>query len=455
MCKWTSLLWAFIIIIMNKKTLIILLSGGLLVALLFLWASVRNASVIELKSDDGNVTLSIPRGALPQGVRAEDIKITSIGYDAISMKPREQDFLTAYEFQPDGLQFSKPVNVSFVLKNFEGTSVPTVDIISKGEIIPLESQQVDRDEGNKTLAITGAMRHFSQAVVRKHFYAVTVTGPEDHFIGDTFDVEVTHTIERRTYISTDDEFITRTLTLLGNPFVSGKITAWVHAIPEKAYPEISEAVSPKYTNDFPRITMIPETGELKTAVRFTCVKPGAVEFRYESNIDAEYEFHQVPKPQSPAQSGGIPGYEEIRSKNKLHDYVEFVLTPFRCKDQATPSPSPALQVGEPSQATVQVISYGGKQIPLVQLQVENETGCGESHYHALGGFVTATDGTKLHDPGPLCGYGKVSERPTITVPRTGNETSVNPPPTTSVTSKPTGASMTVCGLPGGPACPKK
>ena len=60
-----------------------------------------------------------------------------------------------------------------------------------------------------------------------------------------------------------------------------------------------------------------------------------------------------------------------------------------------------------------VIEYGGKHLPTSQLIVEDEEGCGDKHWNAASGVVTATDGTEVPDPGPQCGYGKVSERSSI------------------------------------------
>jgi hypothetical protein len=438
---------------MNKKTSVILFLGAAFIATAVWWYA-RDASVVVLTSDDGNVTLSIPKGALPEGVRAADINITNLGYDAVVQKPSTQDFLAAYEFQPDGLAFTMPVSVSFALKNFDGLSVPAVDIASKEELTALVNQRITIDEQKKIASITGEMTHFSQAILHKGFFTAEVNGPADHFVGETFTVEAIHAVARRTYVSLDNEFVTRTLTLVGNPTVYGKITAWVHAVPELAYPDISEAVSPRWVDSFPVVgSVIGESGELKTVGTFTCVKPGAIEFRYESTIIHEYEFQQTGKPYYKERGIDFPDYENVLSKGRSHEPVGFILAPFRCLDRATPLSPPALQVGQPVRGMVQVISYGGKNIPVTQLIIENETGCGEPHYHAANGFVTATDGTKLYDPGPPCGYGKVSERPTSSIAGGVNETTVVSPIPAS--SRPSPGTMVVCGLPGGPACPKR
>ncbi len=65
--------------------------------------------------------------------------------------------------------------------------------------------------------------------------------------------------------------------------------------------------------------------------------------------------------------------------------------------------------------TIQAINYGGKFLPRDQLIIEDEIGCGVDHWHAAQGVVIATDGTPVQDPGPQCGYGKVSDMPLVTV----------------------------------------
>lgn len=69
-------------------------------------------------------------------------------------------------------------------------------------------------------------------------------------------------------------------------------------------------------------------------------------------------------------------------------------------------------VGETS--TIKVIQYGEKYLPVSQLTKEDEEGCdgGKAHWHASqGGSVMATDGSTVNDPGPQCGYGKLTDKP--------------------------------------------
>ncbi len=64
---------------------------------------------------------------------------------------------------------------------------------------------------------------------------------------------------------------------------------------------------------------------------------------------------------------------------------------------------------------IKVINYNGKYLPIDQLIIEDEVGCGAEHWHAAMGVVKATDGTMVGDPGPQCGYGKVREKPVMEI----------------------------------------
>jgi hypothetical protein len=65
---------------------------------------------------------------------------------------------------------------------------------------------------------------------------------------------------------------------------------------------------------------------------------------------------------------------------------------------------------------IRAILYKGKYLPVDQLIIENEAGCGAEHWHAAQGTVKATDGSTVPDPGPQCGYGKVKDNHPEMVP---------------------------------------
>lgn len=84
-----------------------------------------------------------------------------------------------------------------------------------------------------------------------------------------------------------------------------------------------------------------------------------------------------------------------------------------CTDPKVCGGNPARCIAPPQK--VRAINVGGKFLPLDQLIIESEEGCATEHYHAKAGSVRATDGTMVSDPGPQCGFGKVSERPVVEV----------------------------------------
>ncbi|HSD12809.1 MAG TPA: hypothetical protein VLC10_04585, partial [Patescibacteria group bacterium] len=96
-----------------------------------------------------------------------------------------------------------------------------------------------------------------------------------------------------------------------------------------------------------------------------------------------------------------------------------------CHHKKEPCDDPTVCAGKPAQCVqpprkIKAIDYDGKFLPLDQLMIENEIGCGADHYHAKRGAVRATDGSLISDPGPQCGYGKVKDRPTVEVEVSGD-----------------------------------
>lgn len=121
--------------------------------------------------------------------------------------------------------------------------------------------------------------------------------------------------------------------------------------------------------------------------------PGSVNVTYECNTVQKFG------PGTYVAQGSVTVY------NATNELINTI--PFNVSITVTGSPK-----------TVDVIEYSGKQLPVDQLIVENEEGCGAEHWHAAQGAVTALDGSLVSDPGPQCGYGKVREKPIKTVPDT-------------------------------------
>jgi hypothetical protein len=72
---------------------------------------------------------------------------------------------------------------------------------------------------------------------------------------------------------------------------------------------------------------------------------------------------------------------------------------------------------ETSPALIRAVLYKGSYLPVDQLVIENEAGCGVEHWHAAQDTVKATNGKMIPDPGPLCGFGKVKDNQPDMVPK--------------------------------------
>ena len=119
-------------------------------------------------------------------------------------------------------------------------------------------------------------------------------------------------------------------------------------------------------------------------------------------------------------NGGKGGKGKPAGKNGEKGKINCVDVKTDTKVQVgTPPPSatpPPVTTPPPTQkAKEKVINYNGKYLPIDQLIIEDEVGCGADHYHAARGSVVATDGSTVYDPGPQCGYGKVKDKPTLEV----------------------------------------
>jgi hypothetical protein len=392
---------------MNKKVLFILL--GIVIVLVWIFYPHKRMNE-KITSDDGNVTLTFSKEALPESVQLKDVHIKKLEIDEVPIHPSKENFISSYQFEPDGLIFKKPIEVTFILHNVTDSSIPTVEMVSKGEMSSLTHQKVNIDSASKTTSITGEISHFSYAVLHRSFFAIKVTDPTDHFIGESFDVEGIQSVERRTYVFSEDVSQVTTHTLTDHPLVRGMLSA---RLPRKS--DMSKAVTPDYIIDFPaKETKIPESGELKTVGRFTCVESGEVEFGYIVDINKgglEWRKRFIPMRSTP----------NVTYQDEVHQYennvsVAYSSDSFNCLPQPETATTTQPKI-EPVQEKIRVIQYNSKYVPLSELKIENESGCGADHYHAKNGFVIATDGTKMYDPGPQCGYGKVSQKPTLEIPK--------------------------------------
>ncbi len=151
-------------------------------------------NVRVVTSDDGKLTLEIPRDALED----EEIEIsaTAVPLDEL---PEEMQLVqgagTGYRLEPDGLEFSQPVAVSLDLDRAELDDEPPgqltayalVSFVDGGELEVLPEQSTKWTIGDDTVVVRGELTHFSWIVETKGSLVVLLEEvPRFHPIGGTF-----------------------------------------------------------------------------------------------------------------------------------------------------------------------------------------------------------------------------------------------------------------------------
>jgi hypothetical protein len=141
-----------------------------------------------VKSSDGEVTLLIPKGALPTNVPLSKLKISPLKpgtAPSIDCNPP----LIAYNMQPDGLQFVTPVVIVVTLDPPKDGSQPLLFSVSGQTVEPLSPILNTIDPKSHKMIITAAIAHFSDVVSGNLGPRVTVikqTGGYDQAITESF-----------------------------------------------------------------------------------------------------------------------------------------------------------------------------------------------------------------------------------------------------------------------------
>lgn len=253
------------------------------------WAATAHETVPEAftaSSEDKNVTLHIPLGALPEGMTEKDISIQRLEGEQIPESLRRFKAAAVYSLSPNGAAFSKPISFSLTYDN-PGIILPYLFHIDgdKGSIP--EGLEVDIDYTNKKAVYTGAINSFSFLMLESDIGWPVPLGIEfpsnlgSHRVGDSF--PVTAHIEKysaflhvdtgsapyfdigpyRVSIGEDSEAYYR---YVEDPKVEGRF-------------EVIGPVSPKQYLDVPPLSVI--SGLIDTYERpFTCTEVGTARIIY-------------------------------------------------------------------------------------------------------------------------------------------------------------------------------
>lgn len=164
---------------MSKKRLVIVSGTVVIVVLIAIFVSASLRSGPEstvLQSEDGQLELSIPSDALPEGVVMADIRIqktdeagilTELGLGS-APEEEEPSTMVAYRLLPDGLSLNKPITVTLTGETAAGGVIPMLFHWFDGNFeLVLDTEVVIDLETNQT-SISGEIGHFS--VIGSDFY---------------------------------------------------------------------------------------------------------------------------------------------------------------------------------------------------------------------------------------------------------------------------------------------
>lgn len=174
---------------------------------------------VMVQSADGVVSLSIPRGALPPGTSARDIRITP------SQETYSKQVLAAYTFTPTELTFKKPVSLTWQSK------IPR-DLIRSAMLLSVEKEKVAGvdgatvayDEETEQLTTTAQIHHFSDYIIAENLFHIFgfLPGGKEKYVGQPFEAKVGISYDQRVVIPIIGG---RTITkeLVEDPYVTGQI----------------------------------------------------------------------------------------------------------------------------------------------------------------------------------------------------------------------------------------
>ncbi len=137
----------------------------------------------EVASDDGMATLTIPAGALPEGVTIEDIRVERVEA-LLTASEGEADLLAVYRLSPDGTTFLKPLTLEVAIDLPRGHSVMPV-VISGGKVEGPDPSTIALNrhtEGNSAHLSLG-LNHFSDVALVE-------------WAGDVLEIKLNHRQER-------------------------------------------------------------------------------------------------------------------------------------------------------------------------------------------------------------------------------------------------------------------
>lgn len=118
-----------------------------------------------VKSSDGKAELLIPKGALPSGVTAAQIKISALPVSQLTLPAGMNPPKLAYQLEPNGLRFSTPALFHISLPTGAHSYMPIPLLQSGDKVSPIDEASVEIDQGSGQTTLVAPIPHFSNVLV--------------------------------------------------------------------------------------------------------------------------------------------------------------------------------------------------------------------------------------------------------------------------------------------------
>ena len=296
---------------------------------------------LELATAEGAARLTIPAGALPQGVNPSQVRITDARADDLPATFEGAGDLLAYRLEPDGLQLRQPATLEIRVEN-GGENVPVVWHVTSGDEDPEAGPQIellqatevllDPDQGTATVRLE--IDSFSWFVARDRgfFLTLEMARPFQATVGRVFPVHTTTTMQLRSHRSTVEwtyKGVDKERVQSSDPVLPWEITKGVFQ-PSEALGNIAQENSPGPTVVDGLIYTFNSGFSCDYAGR------GFVEYR----LDTRYDVRKAILTRDiNGENAGL--IEEDISEATWFDFMS-IRVEIRCRDpQPTPTPTPS------------------------------------------------------------------------------------------------------------------
>lgn len=140
----------------------------------------------------GDVSIAIPKDALPQGVSPSDVKIEDITQDELAVTIEDADVISAYRLLPDGLVLSEPATVTLHVpaERLSG-GLMLVHLTDEG-LSPIDDLTVTIDDAGKIATIEATITHFSDlTALQTNFFDIGLLIFDNVYkVGESFEVTI-------------------------------------------------------------------------------------------------------------------------------------------------------------------------------------------------------------------------------------------------------------------------